>query len=123
MKRFLAVYLGCAAALLLSHAAWLSLPYFWDELGQFVPAGLDILQLGAWVSKTTAPNAHPPGIPALLAAVWWVFGYSIAAARVAMLLLSALLLAVTWLLARQLGVPMAWRAPFLLALAPVVFMQ
>lgn len=123
MRRFAAVWLACAVALVAVHAPWLRLPYFWDELGQFAPAALDILGAGAWVSKTTAPNAHPPGVPAYLAAVWFVFGYSIPAARIAMLVLAALLLTLTWLLARQLEVPSAWRAPLLLALMPVVFMQ
>src|SRR3982750_2925203 len=77
------------AALLALHWQVLTLPYFWDEMGQFIPAALDILQLGSWVPKTTLPNVHPPGVMAILAAVWKVFGYSIVATRGAMLAIAA----------------------------------
>jgi 4-amino-4-deoxy-L-arabinose transferase-like glycosyltransferase len=78
---FLLVLLG-------SHAMVLDLPYFWDELGQFVPAALDIREQGAWVPKSTLPNVHPPGVMAYLAAVWTVTGYSVEITRIAMLLLA-----------------------------------
>src|SRR3954447_12159044 len=89
-------------ALLGLHWPVLSLPYFWDELGQFVPAALDIFQLGAWIPKTTLPNVHPPGVMAWLAGVWSVFGYSIAATRIAMLAVAALGVLATFLLAIEL---------------------
>src|SRR5712691_9915312 len=42
------------------------LPYlkllFWDELGQFIPAALDLYHDGAWVPHSTLPNVHPPGL-------------------------------------------------------------
>src|SRR5579864_9335894 len=75
--------------LFLSHAAFLSLPYFWDEMGQFVPAALDIFSSGLWISRSTVPNVHPPLVMAYLASVWSVAGYSIAATRVSMLTLAA----------------------------------
>src|SRR3954453_19619518 len=83
-------YLLFFAALIALHWPVLSLPYFWDELGQFIPAALDIFQLGSWVPKTTLPNVHPPGVMAYLAAVWSLFGYSVVATRVAMLAIAAL---------------------------------
>ena len=72
-----------ALVVFLIHAPYFSLPYFWDELGQFVPSALDIFRDGAWVPHSAVPNAHPPGVMAYLAAVWKVFGYSIAATRTA----------------------------------------
>jgi len=112
---------------LLSHAAYLNLPYFWDEMGQFVPAALDILRDGAWVPHSTVPNAHPPGVMAYLAAVWKIFGYSIFATRVAMLLLASLAVLVALRLSERLnpGLSRAWiLAPvILLPLDPLFYMQ
>src|SRR5947209_15392942 len=77
-------------AIFLAHSPYFTLPYFWDELGQFVPAALDILHDGAWVPRSAVPNVHPPGVMAWLAGVWTLFGYSIPATRAAMLLLGSL---------------------------------
>jgi 4-amino-4-deoxy-L-arabinose transferase-like glycosyltransferase len=112
---------------LLSHVSYLNLPFFWDELGQFVPAGLDILRDNAWVPKSTVPNVHPPGVMAYLALVWRVFGYSIAATRVAMLLWAGAGVWLTFLLAVRLsrhipGVP-AFQAIAFLLCAPLFFTQ
>ena len=108
----------------LTHALFFGLPYFWDELGQFVPAALDIYHDGAWVPHSTVPNAHPPGVMAYLAAVWKIFGYSIAATRGAMLVLAGLTVLVTFLLAIELcrgltGAPAF--VPVLLLLADPLF--
>ena len=111
----------------LTHAPYFGLPYFWDELGQFVPAALDIYHDGAWVPHSTVPNAHPPGVMAYLAAVWKIFGYSITVTRAAMLLLASLTVLVTFLLAIELsrGFPGAPAfVPVLLLLAdPLFYMQ
>ena len=101
------------------------LPYFWDELGQFVPAALDIFHDGAWIPHSTVPNAHPPEVMAYLALVWRMFGYSIAATRSAMLALAILAVVFTFLLARDLARD---RAPALIAalfllLDPLFYMQ
>ncbi len=114
-----------ALVVLLSHAAYLNLPYFWDEMGQFVPAALDIYRSGAWVPHSTVPNAHPPGVMAYLAAVWKIFGYSIPATRVAMLVLASLAVLVTLQLSERLGLTPAWAfAPaILLLLDPLFYMQ
>jgi 4-amino-4-deoxy-L-arabinose transferase-like glycosyltransferase len=93
------------------------LPYFWDELGQFVPAALDIFHDGAWIPHSTVPNAHPPAVMAYLAMVWRTFGYSIAATRSAMLTLASLALFFTFLLGRKLDrahIPPVIAALFLL---------
>ena len=115
------------AALLGSHWPVLNLPYFWDEMGKFVPASLDILQYGAWIPNTTLPNVHPPVAMAYLAAVWAVAGYSVAATRVAMLVLAAAGVLATFLLAIELcrdldGAP-ALLAPLLLLCSPLFWSQ
>jgi 4-amino-4-deoxy-L-arabinose transferase-like glycosyltransferase len=116
-----------AVVVFLIHAPYFSLPYFWDELGQFVPAALDIFQHGWWVPHSAVPNAHPPGVMAYLAVVWKIFGYSIAATRAAMLLLASLTALFTFLLAIRLcrGLPGAPAlAPLLLLLLdPLFYMQ
>jgi 4-amino-4-deoxy-L-arabinose transferase-like glycosyltransferase len=92
--------LAAAFALIvfLAHLPYLTLPYFWDELGQFVPAALDIDRDGAWIPHSTVPNAHPPAVMAYLALIWRTFGYSIAATRSAMLALASLAVFLTFLL-------------------------
>src|SRR5580704_1919828 len=92
-----------ALLVFLAHLPYLGLPYFWDELGQFVPAALDILHDGAWIPHSTVPNAHPPGVMAYLALVWRVAGYSIAATRLSMLTLGAATVIVTFLLGGELS--------------------
>src|SRR5271163_4732433 len=89
-----------ALVVFLAHLPYFGLPYFWDELGQFVPAALDILHYGAWIPHSTVPNAHPPGVMAYLALVWRIVGYSIAATRSAMLTLAILALFCTFWLGR-----------------------
>jgi 4-amino-4-deoxy-L-arabinose transferase-like glycosyltransferase len=115
----------------LSHAPLMRLPYFWDELGQFVPAALDIFHGGfgpaAWIPHSTVPNAHPPGVMAYLAAFWTVAGYSVVSTRAAMLLVASVALLVAFLLAIELcrnvrGAP-AFMAVFLLCVSPLFFAQ
>lgn len=110
-----------------SHAPLLRLPYFWDELGQFVPTALDIYHTGAWIPHSTLPNVHPPGVMAYLAAFWTVTGYSIPSTRIAMLLLASITLLVAFLLAIELcrnlrGAP-ALLPVFLLCVSPLFFAQ
>jgi 4-amino-4-deoxy-L-arabinose transferase-like glycosyltransferase len=113
--------------LIASHAPVLDLPYFWDEMGQFIPASLDILQLNAWVPKTTLPNVHPPGAMAYLAAFWVVFGYSVAVTRVAMLVMAAAGLLAVFALAielmRNTRGPAALPAVALLLASPLFWAQ
>jgi len=121
---YLFFFLSFALVLSLTHAPYFSLPYFWDELGQFVPAALDIYHDGAWVPHSTVPNAHPPGVMAYLALVWKTVGYSIAATRAAMLMLASLTVLFSFLLAIRLcrglaGAPAL--APLLLLLLDPLF--
>jgi len=114
---FFAIFLAAEVAL---HLPYLRLPFHWDELGQFIPASLDILQKGAWIPVTTLPNVHPPGVMAYLAAVWKVCGYSIPATRVAMLVVASAGLLFSFLLAIRLcrkasGAPAFAAALFMMA--------
>jgi hypothetical protein len=84
------------------HLPFLKLPYHWDELGQFAPASLDLYQDGSLVPHSTLPNVHPPGVMAIVAATWRIFGMSIAAARIAMLVVASAGLLFVFLLARRL---------------------
>lgn len=121
------LYVALAFFLILAHAFLLNLPYYWDEAGQFIPAALDILQHGAWIPQSTVPNVHPPAVMAWLAAAWKMFGYSIAATRIAMLLLAAFGAAVAFLLSIELsrgatGAP-AFAALAMLCVSPLFFSQ
>jgi 4-amino-4-deoxy-L-arabinose transferase-like glycosyltransferase len=120
-------YLFFLLILFLTHSFLLDLPYFWDEMGQFIPAALDILRDHAWIPRTTLPNVHPPGVMAYLAAVWSVSGYSVVVTRAAMLALSAAGVLAVFALAVHLcrglrGLP-AFTASFLLLLSPLFFAQ
>lgn len=120
-------YLLFLLVILAEHCTVLSLPYFWDELGQFVPAALDIFQQGAWVPRTTLPNVHPPGVMAYLAGVWKLLGYSIVTTRIAMLSLAALGVLGTFLLAIEMTPDLPGRtaliAPVLLLCSPLFWSQ
>ena len=92
-----------AAVIYATHAAVLNVPYYWDELGQFAPAALDIFRANDWIPRSAQPNVHPPGVMAYLAAMWHIFGYSIVSTRCAMLLLASLGAALTVLLGLRLS--------------------
>ncbi len=120
-------FLAFTALLLAIHAPYLKLPFFWDELGQFVPASLDIYQSGAWIPNSTLPNVHPPGVMAYLAMVWKIFGFSILSTRVAMLLIASAGALFSFLLAirlsrRTAGAPAFAAVLFLLA-TPMFYTQ
>ena len=107
------------------HGPYLTLPYFWDELGQFVPQTLDLYNEGRWIPVHTLPNVHPPGVEALLALVWIAIrGPSIVPARLLMLAIAAFGVVGSFLLAirlsrRAAGLP--GFAAFLLLLASPLF--
>jgi len=126
--RSIAIFFAAFAALLMAiHAPLFKLPFFWDELGQFVPAALDIYQLGAWIPRTTLPNVHPPGVMAYLALVWKIFGFSIPATRVAMVLVGAAGMLFSFLLAIRLSQKTAGAPAFAVVLflfaTPMFFTQ
>jgi 4-amino-4-deoxy-L-arabinose transferase-like glycosyltransferase len=109
------------------HVPHLTLPFFWDEAGQFVPAALDVFHHGDWVPRSTTPNVHPPGVMAYLALVWHIVGYSVVSTRIAMLLIAALGLYCTFLLAIRMcgdvpGAP-AFEVMLLLLATPLFYTQ
>lgn len=119
--------LAFTALIVAIHAPYLKMPLFWDELGQFVPAALDIFQRNAWIPQTTLPNVHPPGVMAYLALVWSVFGYSIPATRLAMLIVASAGALFAFLLAIRLsrgtaGAP-AFAALIFLIASPIFYAQ
>jgi len=118
---------GFAAVTFVSHARLLRLPYYWDELGQFVPAALDIYHDGAWIPYSTVPNVHPPGVMAYLAGFWKLAGYSVIDTRIAMLLLASVAVLVVFLLAielcRNLGGAPGFMAVLFLCVSPLFFAQ
>jgi hypothetical protein len=116
-----------AIPLFLIHLHLLSLPYFWDELGQFVPTALDLARSGALVAHSAIPNVHPPAVAAYLALCYKIFGFSIPVTRVAMLAVAAFGLLLTFLLAIELsqgatGAP-AFFPPVFLLLSPLFYTQ
>lgn len=123
----LVFFLLFAFPLFLIHLPLFSLPYFWDELGQFVPTALDLLLTGALVPHSTVPNVHPPGVEVYLAVCYKLFGFSIEVTRLAMLLVGAGGLLLTFLLAIELsqgaqGAP-AFLPPLFLLVSPLFFTQ
>jgi len=119
--------LAFTALLVAIHLPYLKLPFFWDEMGQFVPAALDLYHDGAWVPHSAIPNVHPPGLMAILAVVWRLFGFSIASARLTMLLIASAGVLFSFLLAIRLargtaGAPALAAVLFLMA-APIFYTQ
>ncbi len=120
-------FLLFAIPLFAIHASLLSLPFFWDEHGQFIPTALDLLRSGAWIPHSTIPNVHPPGVEAYLVLWYKLFGFSIPVTRVAMLLVAGAGLLIAFLLAIELsrgarGAP-AFLPPLLLLASPLFFTQ
>jgi 4-amino-4-deoxy-L-arabinose transferase-like glycosyltransferase len=109
------------------HTPYLSLPFHWDEIGQFVPAALDLARDGAWVAHSTVPNVHPPAVIAVVALVWRIFGVSIPAAKLAMLAIASFGVLFSFLLAIRLargsaGAP-AFAAVLFLVASPLFYTQ
>jgi 4-amino-4-deoxy-L-arabinose transferase-like glycosyltransferase len=116
-----------ASIVIPSHLWLLRLPFFWDEAGQYVPAALDILRGGHFISRTIVPSIHPPLIPAYLAGAWRVFGFDPAVTHTAMLVLASFAVLAAFLLAIELsrearGAP-AFLAAALLCVSPVFFAE
>lgn len=125
IKFYALVTAALFAALVAAHLPLLSLPYFWDEAGYFIPAARDLYLTGDPVPSSTISNAHPPLVPAYVALAWRLFGLHIAVARVSMLLVAALALAGLFRLTERAtgGRAVAWAAVLCTALYPVFFAQ
>lgn len=120
-------FLAFLVLMIALHRPMLKFPFHWDELGQFAPASLDLYQDGSLVAHSTLPNVHPPGVMAIVALTWRIFGVSVAAARVAMLVVASAGLLFSFLLAIRLcrgtaGAP-AFAAVFFLMASPIFFSQ
>ncbi len=117
----------CLAAVFVTHYGLIGMPYFWDEVGQFVPATWDLYSRGSLVPSSATPNVHPPGIMAWVALWWHVFTPSVEVSRVAMLFLGAGTLFAAFLLAVELcgaaaGLP-AFFAVLVLGCSPLFYTQ
>jgi hypothetical protein len=120
----LLVFSATFVALLLLHAPLLRLPYFWDEVGYYIPAAVDFYRWWLLIPKTTQPVGHPPLVMIYLGLAWHLFGYSAWAARAAMTLVAAATVTALYVLGRRIASReiAAWSA-LLLALSPLFFAQ
>ena len=120
----LLLLLAIFAALVISHAALLKLPYFWDEAGYYIPAAYDLYTQGQLIPSSTLTNAHPPLVMAYLALVWKIFGYAPMVTRLAMLLIAAFGLVGLYRLAKTVSNrEVATAAVVCTAIYPVFFAQ
>jgi hypothetical protein len=111
-------------AIFLLHIPLLSLPYFWDEAGYYVPAARDLLLTGSLIPHTTVSNAHPPLVLAWVALWWKIVGFAPLVTRSAMLVLAAFsLLGVFRLAERVANAEVAVASTLCVALYPVFFAQ
>ena len=113
------------AALYASHITLLTLPYYWDEAGYYIPAAWDFFRTGSLIPITTLSNAHPP-LPSIYLALWWkLSGFYPEVTRTAVLLVAALGLTAVWRLGLRLT-GAAWVAfwtVLLTGLYPIWFAQ
>src|ERR1019366_3436069 len=113
------------AALYLSHFTLLTLPYYWDEAGYYIPAALDFFLHGSLIPLTTPTNAHPP-LPSIYLTLWWkASGFLPEVTREAVLIVAAFGLTAVWRLAMRLvGVAaVAFWTVALTAIYPIWFVQ
>src|SRR6202451_4161081 len=111
-------------AIFLLHIPLLSLPYFWDEAGYYVPAARDLLLTGSLIPHTTLSNAHPPLVLAWVALWWKVVGFAPVVTRAAMLVLAAFsLLGIFRLAERVANAEVAIASTLWVAVSLVFFAQ
>jgi hypothetical protein len=119
-----AAYGGLYLALAALHAPLLRLPYYWDEAGYFIYAGLDFFRHGWLVPRTTLANGHPPLLSVYLALAWWLGGFHPVVTRLAMLAWATALVGGVYRVAEgRAGRRAAAIAAGLTALTPLVFAQ
>ena len=111
-------------AILILHVPLLTLPFFWDEAGFYVPAAYDLAYSHILIPHTTLDTGHPP-LPAAYLALWFTLaGWKPVVARAAMLLLAAFALTNIFLLARRLaGTGVAVVTTIGTAVYPIFFVQ
>jgi 4-amino-4-deoxy-L-arabinose transferase-like glycosyltransferase len=115
---------GVYLVLLGLHARLLSLPYFWDEAGYYIPAAWDFYSSGRLIPQSTLPTGHTPLVTVYLALAWRVFGFSAFITRAAIVLLAAATVFTLYSLGRRVvgREGAAWSA-LLLAMSPLFFSQ
>jgi hypothetical protein len=112
------------SAILALHAPLLRLPYFWDEVGYYVPAARDLLLSGSLIPRSTPSNAHPPLVIAYLALWWKIAGYAPVVTRTAMVLAASFSLLGLFRLAEAVAnTEVAAATALCTALYPVFFAQ
>jgi 4-amino-4-deoxy-L-arabinose transferase-like glycosyltransferase len=118
----LIVFLAALAALFALRGRALSTPYFWDEVGYYVPAAVSMYRNHLYpIPDLTTPLGYPPLQPLSLVVAWWIFGFSIAAARIACFVAAAAAVAATYALGREVFSTAAGVAAAALTLASPVF--
>jgi hypothetical protein len=111
-------------AVFVLHLPLLSLPYFWDEAGYYIPAMRDLLLSGSLIPHSTPSNAHPPLVMAYVALWCKVFGYTPPIVRTAMVTVAAFALLGLFRLATEVAnLEVAFAATLCTALYPVFFAQ
>ena len=112
-------------ALYASHFTLLTLPYYWDEAGYYIPAAWDFFRTGSLIPITTLSTSHPP-LESIYLALWWkASGFHPEVTREAVLMVASLGLLGVWRLAQRLagsGAVAFWTV-VLTALYPVWFAQ
>jgi hypothetical protein len=112
------------AVLFLLHFPLLTLPYFGDEAGYYIPSARDLLLTGSLIPISPPSNAHPPLVMAYLALWWKVAGYAPLVTRTAMLVIAAFSLLGVFQLARRIAnTKVAVASVICTALYPVFFAQ
>lgn len=116
--------IGVFGAVALAHFPLLRLPYFWDEAGYYIPAGLDFFRHGLLIPQSTLTTGHTPLIPVYLALAWRLLGFSPLTTRLAMAAFAAGTLVALYVLGRVVTSREAalWSC-VLLALSPLFFAQ
>jgi 4-amino-4-deoxy-L-arabinose transferase-like glycosyltransferase len=123
-KRLPAIAALIFIALLLTHAPLLSLAYFWDEAGYYIPAAHDLFANHQLVPTSTLSNAHPPLVMLWLAFWWETLGYHAVVTRLAMVGVSTFTLVGVFRLARDVSNAIIGVAAVICtALFPVFFAQ
>ena len=127
MRNRLALFpaiVGIFAFLLLLHAHFLRLPYFWDEAGYYIPAAFDFYRHGRLIPRLTLASGHTPLVMVYLGLLWRLFGFSTLVTRAGMLLIAAAAVLGACLLGQRVG---GWQvgcwSALLLAIEPLFFAQ
>ena len=124
IRQYFSAYALIFTGLFLTHLPLLRLPYFWDEVGYYIPAARDLLLTGSPIPHTTLSNVHPPLVMMWLA-FWWKFSaFTPAVTRISMLLVASFALLGLWRLSRDVAnEAVALATVFCTALYPVFFAQ